>query len=231
VKIKFSTDNKVVLDHFRIIPAKKSIPDWYKNLETYMNEGKDSLDTMIENSGVHKTIKACVPVLDYLTSGYMIKSTIHMKIKNNNTEKESGISYMTSDTTMVGTHSHKQCPVHIEGEKKTYFKFNSPWTITTPKGYSCLFYQPFYENLDPSFRLMPAIVDTDTYDKPINFPGYITKNREVEIMPGNTLMCVFPFKRETWSSDIVLEEKKKSLFDHFIHGAYRKVFWRQKIYK
>lgn len=232
MKITFSTTNPVVARHFPVVPMKKAVPDWYKHIPQFTDEDGDSLTGLLKHGGqTGKTIRACVPVLDYLTSGYLIRSTIHTKARNEPNDKgEPGLVYMTSNTGMMGTHSHGQCPVTVKGEKRTYIKFNSPWTIKTPKGYSCLFYQPFFSDLDPKLQLFPAIVDTDTYDKPINFPGYM-EHGDVEVVPGDALMCVVPFKRDDWTSEVKLEQPPPSLFDSFIGGAYKRIFWRGKSFK
>ena len=234
MRITFTTDNPVIAEHFPVVPMKKAVPDWYKRVPNFVEEGGDTLDALLRDGGAtNRTIRACVPVLDYLTSGYVIRSSVHTRARNEpSADGEPGLVYMTSDTRMMGTHGHGQCPVHIEGARRTYIKFNSPWTIRTPKGYSCLFYQPFYDDLAaPRLRLFLAIVDTDTYDKPINFPGYFLGTEEVEVRPGDALMGVFPFKRDAWEADILVEPPRQSVFDHFLQGAYRRIFWRQKSYK
>ena len=70
-------------------------------------------------------------------------------------------------------HSHSQCPIELEGKKKSYFKISLPWRIKTPPGYSCLFMQPYY-HFEKEFALLPAIIDTDVCDlNSVHFPGYL----------------------------------------------------------
>lgn len=88
--------------------------------------------------------------------------------------------------------------------------------------------------MESRFTVMPAIVDTDTYDKPINFPGWIVGNDEVEVQPGTPLIAVLPFKREEWVSEIIVNEKeatKKTLFDKFLNEAYKRFYWSAKSYR
>lgn len=230
--IKFITADEIVAKHFSVEPAKKLIPDWYKQTPRIL--GDESIDTLAKVGGTsNRSIKACVPVMDYLTSGYIIKTTSHTKFQNDNADGQSGVKYATSDQSTIATHAHKQCPVKIDGELKTYIKFNSPWIIKTPPGYSCYFYQPFF-HMENRFAVMPAIVDTDTYDKPINFPGWIIGNDEVEVEPGTPLIAVFPFKREGWVSEVIVDEKevtKKTLFDRFLSEAYKRFYWSAKSYR
>ena len=231
-KIQFITADQAVSEHFAIEPSKKLIPEWYKDIPRFL--GSEDIDTLAQNkSNTNRSIKACVPVLDYLTSGYIIKTVSHTKFKNENTEETSGVKYYTSDVGSISTHSHKQCPVKIEGERKTYIKFNSPWIIKTPPGYSCYFYQPFF-HMENRFTLMPGIVDTDTYHKTINFPGWINGKEEVEVEPGVPIIAVFPFKREEWTSEVLVKPEefvKPTLFDKFLAEAYKRFYWSPKSYK
>jgi hypothetical protein len=57
--------------------------------------------------------------------------------------------------------------------------------------------------MNEGLELFSAIVDTDTYDSEILFPGYISTGvSDVNIPPGTPLMTVFPFKRDSWESEV-----------------------------
>lgn len=231
-KIKFITHDEIVAENFAVEPAKKIVPSWYKNTPKFTQP--ETIENLSKDGGTtRRSVKACIPVLDYLTSGYIIKATSHTRFQNSNTDEKSCIKYVTTDLSSISTHSHKQCPISIENENKTYIKFNSPWIIKTPPGYSCYFYQPFFQ-METRFTLMPGIVDTDTYDKPINFPGWINGKEEVEVEPGTPLIVVLPFKREAWTSELLLDPKefsKPRLFDKFLSEAYKKFYWKPKSYR
>lgn len=230
--IKFLTADPVVAKHFAVEPLKKNIPGWYKDVPRLFSE--ERIDDLIRvGNNTDRSVKACIPVQDYLTSGYLIKTVSHTKFRNTpgSAGDVCGVSYYTTDVESIATHGHKQCPVHIEGKRKTYIKFNSPWIIKTQPGYSCLFYQPFF-HMEDRFTVLPAIVDTDTYDLPVNFPGFIKGDAEVEVMPGEPLIAVFPFKRESWVSEVICEpERKPSLFSRFLNEGYKRAFWTRKSYR
>ncbi len=51
-------------------PASKLVPDWYKNMESYLDGIKKP-----DGSGITSgTIKRCMPVFDAITVGYIIES-------------------------------------------------------------------------------------------------------------------------------------------------------------
>jgi hypothetical protein len=54
------------------IPASKKMPEWYKSISRYVG-GKKRPPT--NSSSTNGTIKTCMPVLDVMTSGYLILSS------------------------------------------------------------------------------------------------------------------------------------------------------------
>ena len=210
------------------------MPEWYKNIPMLM--GPEGVDEYLEMTKTvdrtRRTIRHCVPVLDYMTSGYLIRAAAHIKVKPTDDPETDikGIRYFTAQMGSFELHGHAQCPVKIGGEKKTYIKFTNPWLIRTPPGYSCLFYQPFY-NLEERYTLLPAIVDTDKHDVPVNFPGYLNGPDEIEVLPGDPLMAVFPFKRDDWKMEIVTRAKGPSIMDLFLTAAYKTMNWSKKSFK
>ena len=234
MKIEFITNDQLLAAKFPVEPIKKSVPDWYKNIPMLLgSEGVDDYFAMEkEGSKTRRTIRHCVPVLDYLTNGYLIRTTAQIKVKPTDEPDTDvkGLRYYTAQVGSFDTHNHAQCPVPIKGERKTYIKINNPWLIRTPPGYSCLFYQPFY-NMEPRYTLLPAIVDTDRHDTPINFPGFLNGPDEIDIMPGEPLMAVFPFKRDDWKMETIVRERGPSFMSLFLTTAYKTLGWSKKSYR
>jgi hypothetical protein len=114
-------------------------------------------------------------------------------------------------------------------------KFNNPYGIKTPPGYSCLFIQPLHR--ESRFTIFPGIVDTDTYTSQVNFPFILNDENWEGIIPAGTPMAqVIPFKRESWTHSFgsekeikeerLVSQKRKSMFIN----AYKKHFWNRKSY-
>jgi hypothetical protein len=229
-------------------PIKKHIPEWYKNLESKIPT--DLHDK--QNYGRKKTIKKCVPVLDYMTSGYVIRAVSDFSFSRKiSTEMNSKIevinfySHVENEIQVptIGTHAHLQFPLVLQDVKKCLLKFNNFWRIKTPPGYSCLFYQPFYF-LEQRFTILPGIVDTDEFNHPVSFPFYINAYGDQElsfdIKAGEPLVCVMPFKRDSWGSKfspsirdingkIIGDLPEKELkFTTMMSDAYRSIFHQKK---
>jgi hypothetical protein len=204
------------------VPIKINIPEWFKKLD-------HSVDS--------KTVKGCMPFLDTLTSGYLLKLgqdyRIQHNIKNIDTQKRYSLltpalsTDSNADETLLKMNVHARAhpldahPIfQISGssllEKNKFLpvnKFYNPWIIKTPPGYSCLFVSPL-NNADDRFSIISAIVDTDTYTQYINFPFIVNGDKYPEldtiVKKGTPYVQVIPFKRDNWRMKVKkITEKMK----------------------
>jgi hypothetical protein len=229
--VEFSTLDEVALKAFHPLPAAAAIPDWYRALPLADSAGC-SYKKQYQHNNTRFSVKGCVPVLDYLTSGYVLRlhSDVGFTVEEVNGEEH--VWWYTGDVpNFISTHNHVQCPTLIDGKKKTYIKFALPWVIKTPPGYSCLFYQPEYM-FNEHFRLLPAIVDCDTYDQQVNFPCYMLKEGSFKLDAGTPLVVVLPYKRDDWDSKITLATKANpNLVIRYFERGYKKLFHSKKSFK
>jgi hypothetical protein len=192
------------------VPIKLNIPEWYKKL----NHSIDNL-----------TVKGCMPFLDSLTSGYLLKMPQDFNVRHNvineKGEKDSfqtfGLHDMSPILIAKQINLNSGIDVHpvrqlmgssfIEKNKNLpFYKILNPWKIKTPKGYSTLFMQPVHR--ESVFTILPGLVDTDTYSAPVNFPFVLNDvNFEGLIPKGTPIAQVIPIKRENWTMEFG-EEKE-----------------------
>jgi hypothetical protein len=66
-------------EEIKPIPAKNSIPEWFKKIPTTLS--KDLR---------HRSIKACLPVLDSITAGYLLRLPQDIVIQENFEKNEEG---------------------------------------------------------------------------------------------------------------------------------------------
>ena len=226
MKITFTNTSGIDIEQPQ--PASKFVPDWYKNMESYVGGNKKPNG----NGGTDATIKRCMPVFDAITAGYIITSPadIYVSIKDGNQFFE------WSSLGLISFHPIEQAPEHPARKPHAYPKWNNPWAIKTPKGYSVLFTQPMHR--ESVFTILPGIVDTDTYTAPVNFPMVINDpNFEGLIPKGTPIAQVIPFKREGWQMEIGSEKELKE--QHSItqklqtkfFDRYKSMFWSRKEYK
>lgn len=225
---KITFTNMLGFDFFPPKPALSQIPDWYKNTPEYINENGKKF---INNFNPH-TIKKCMPVFDAMTSGYILYTQVDIQVY-----QQEGVPFYTwPSQNAISFHPIEQAPLHPAKNELAYPKWNNPYTIVTPPGYSVLCTQPFHRS--SVFTVLPGIVDTDTYNLPISFPFVLNDTKWEGIIPAGTPMAqVIPFKRDSWKHTIgsdkermkqgLLENKLKTI----LFNSYKKQFWNKKEYK
>lgn len=191
------------------IPSKLNIPDWYKKLDHTTTEA---------------TVKGCMPFLDSLIIGYILKMPQDFHVKHNvDNVNDKGQPIKDSFQTFslhllhnalvaksinlnagIDVHPIKQlhgCPYVEKNKNLPIYKILNPWKIKTPRGYSCLFVPPL-NNSDDRFSIIPGVVDTDVFPVEINFPMVINGDKyptlETTIKKGTPYVQVIPFKRDAW---------------------------------
>lgn len=234
-------------DYFKLgedypIAAKVNIPQWFKEL-----------NHSVEN----KTVKGCMPFLDSLTAGYILKMPQDFAIKHNienegkraiwqkpaaSEDNISIINCLNINNTNIQIHNREQlgeCPYNEQNKNLPYHKILNPWFIKTPPGYSCLFL-PLLNNEDDRFFPLSGIVDTDTFKTEINFPivinGYKYPQLDTVIKKGTPYVQVIPFKRESWKMKVSKKTTKEIVANRMnfmlkvIHN-YKTRFWNKKSWK
>jgi hypothetical protein len=210
------------------LPASSFIPDWYKNMTSYITGEKKPVGDTPTNA----TIKRCMPVFDAITAGYIITlpADVYVSVKDG----QQLFEWPSLD--LIEFHSTSQATTHPARNQYAYPKWKNHWAIKTPKGYSTLFIQPMHR--ESVFSILPGVVDTDEYTAPVNFP-FVINDPEFEgyIYKGTPIAQVIPFKRDTWEMQIggekELEEQKNvtrknntKFFD-----KYKTMFRAKKEYK
>ena len=201
--IKF-TDTIGVPEEYRPVPASKIIPDWYKNLESYIG-GEKRPDG---NAGTTATAKRCMPIFDAISGGYIIST--HSDLWVSQRPDENGKIqpyYEWANFGAISFHPKQQLPEHPDGagHEQSYPKWNNAWAITTPPGYSSLFISPLHR--ETPIIVLPGIVDTDIYKAPVNFPFVLRDPKMDGLIPAGTpIMQVIPIKRDEWQMEIGTQE-------------------------
>jgi hypothetical protein len=168
------------------VPAKLSMPDWFKRLPAV-----DDSVVSATNNGL--TVKRCMPFLDAMTLGFILPlaATTRLAIKDGGKAVEAGWEF---DKVMVSNHGSHQITGHPLAGRPP-MKFHNYWTIRTPPGWSCLFVAPLNRAPLP-VSIIAGVVDTDTYHSLINFPFFATGSDGVHVLEqGTPLVQVIPFRR------------------------------------
>jgi hypothetical protein len=225
-----------VPDEFAPVPAGKLLPDWYKNLDSFLGGEKRT-----DGKGTSPaTAKRCMPMFDAMTAGYIIVTHCDLKVSQVIGEDGEYHAYYEWPSFDVLTfHTRAQLPMHpldTSDVKDAYPKWMNTWAISTPPGYSCLIMSPLHS--DTPIAVLPGVVDTDSYKATVHFP-FVLKNPKFEgIIPAGTpLAQVIPIKRESWQ---LAFGKKQEIEEHLsiskrlrvrIYDSYKTQFRQLKEYR
>ncbi len=212
---------------FKPVPASKLIPDWYKNIESYIGDKEPKFD-----GSTPATVKRCMPVFDSIAMGYLILLPADVRVS----WKDDAPYYEWASGDLISFHPVSQAKNHPAHNGFAYPKWNSPWVIETPKGYSSLLVQPFHR--DSPFTILPGVVDTDSYTSEVNLPFVLNDPKWTGTIPAGTpIVQVIPFKRESWEMKLggVDQLIQKSKVDIFLRtkffDRYKTLFRQPKEYK
>lgn len=215
-----------------VAPARKFIPEWYKNMAPHSKDVGDN-----ETSS---TVKRCVPFLDAMMLGYVIPLWADFHCETDETSAK--ITSKWND--LVHPHKASQIAGSPFGDSqfgKNPLKFNSPWLIRTEPGWSVLITAPFNHG-DAPFHILTGIIDTDNYKSFVNFPFVWTQPNFKGVVPrGTPIAQVIPFKREELATEAIIDtlteedflnerRVKASLASSMIH-AYKQEHWEKKFNK
>jgi hypothetical protein len=232
--IKF-TDTLGVPEEYRPVPASKIIPDWYKNLESYVG-GEKRPDGEAQTTA---TAKRCMPIFDAITAGYIILTHTDLFVSQKSDEDGKMVPYYEwSYFSAIGFHPKSQLPEHPDGagHQRAYPKWSNAWSIKTPPGYSTLFISPLHR--ETPIMVLPGVVDTDTYNAPVNFPFVLRDPKMDGLIPAGTpIMQVIPFKREGWQMEIGSNEELQQQanvtrrLNSVFFDRYKRLFRQPKEYR
>jgi len=128
----------------------------------------------------------------------------------------------------------EQCDLKKFEVGRVLFKFNNPWVIETPKGWSVQIKNPA-NNFSNDIHLLEGVVDTDEYVNNINFPFVWTGADVGEwIIPkGTPIAQVIPFERKKISKTVcaINETKRTEILNKMgtiFNDRYRSMFWHKR---
>jgi hypothetical protein len=216
------------------VPASSLIPKWYKDLNVHSGGGGNK--PLVRDFGTDKTLKSCMPFLDGITAGYLLKLPLDLSVDID----ENGIKHLnwiTKDYSPISVHDKSQVGEYPipSGYDKEIFKIHGTWGIQTPPGYSLMYIHPL-GRFDLPFYTFHGIVDTDQHYVPINMP-FVLKTDFVGVIPrGTPYSQLIPIKREKWESNSMdFEDFDPSVTTSSIllsiEKWYKDRVWQKKEYK
>lgn len=212
------------------IPAKKYIPEWFKDAESFY------VDSRTPEAGEKAGLKECKPYMDAMVTGYYLVWPCDVHIKPT---ADGGVSItwdeeMSRDFVAERPKEMGATMPRPYGFAPNHMVFSGMWGWKTPKGWSTIVTHPLNQ-VELPFYTVTAVVDTDTFSGAGNIPFFVRADWEGTIKKGTPFAQIIPIKREQWKmvgNDQGLLEKLE--FDAKVvrdkNRAYKKVMWFRKDY-
>lgn len=212
------------------ILAKTSVPQWYKDGETfYYSDGKEE-----KTAG----LKTCIPFLDAITSGYLLVTPFDIFIGHENDDKEKlSIKWngpQSWDTFVMERPKESGSTIpRPAGHLSNHFVWSSRWGWKSPRGYSTFVTHPL-NRYDLPFTTMSGFMDSDKAIINGNIPFFLKEGFTGVIPAGTPIAQVIPVKRKSWQVIIdKLGASSSKMQSNEIAGEkayYKKHLWVRKEY-
>jgi hypothetical protein len=239
-KIKFVAANEYGWNIApRPYPSSQAVPQWWKDMTPYIvdEDNPDGKKLLIKNLRINASPKKCMPMLDSITSGYIIPLWADIQVRSASDSEYIPNIFWKTEREVFEAHIDGAGKIQVpDGYCNSIFKFINMWTIKTPPGYSIMISSPVGHN-DIPFKCVPAIVDTDKYDAALPTPVFLKDGFEGIVERGTPMIQVTPFKRESWESEFDLYKGNEYLYKQekylkaVAFGNYIKTQWSKKSYK
>lgn len=228
-KIRFiSSDEYAEITIEKPVPASQCLPDWWAKMPSTIDS---SCPLRTKNE---ETVKACMPILDGITAGYIQRLWTDIYISDDG----SAYRYSQKPEPMIMreyNHNHR-FPIP-DGFYSSECAWQQPYIPQTPKGTSCLITHPI-NRIDLPFFTMSGIIDTDkdlfvTWGQ---LPFFIRKGFTGIIPCGTPLYQIIPFQRDNWKTEEFIVDdryrvKAESNLNKYFVGGYKKLYRTKKVWE
>lgn len=220
-------------------PAKLEIPDWYRKAEKFYESNGE------KTAG----LKTCMPFLDTLTSGYVLKTPVNIYVNEEKNEKDFSSLFGNKENNLRirwdGPESLQNFIVERPpesgstmprpaGHYPNHLVFSEFWSIKTPRGWSLLMTHPLNRH-DLPFTTASGIIDSDKWFAPGNVPFFIKKDFSGVIPRGTPFAQIIPIKRAEWQMAIdpglADTNYKQASMVRNTENSYKKAMWKRKRYE
>lgn len=214
-------------------PAKAYIPKWYKDAEQWLGGGPK-----IEGYQGNAALKACVPFLDTLTSGYILQLNQDVQVTRGPKGSTPKITWLIQpDPIMLRSPELGRTIPRPAGHDDDHWAWVTQFGIKVPIGYSVLVTHPL-NRFDLPFTTLTGIMDSDIHFTAGNLPFFLHSDFEGIIPDGTPIAQIIPIKRDKWTSETSYDEdlawkSSQLIYDsrRVLSGYYKKNSWSKKYYE
>lgn len=219
-------------------PISRTIPDWFRKADRFaINPYTNEPWINPQDGGKVPTWKACPAVFDVMASGYALRTPCDIEFYINNGE----IACRVLDNQYQDfIHPRDEMPQfeHPAGYYKKHFAWWMDWAIEVPEGYSVLYTHPM-NRFELPFLSTSGVVDNDKVNMPGTMPFFVREGWTGIVKAGTIYSQLFPFKRDSWESEVLIEDPnllyKKNMDNAAKYrvpsgGVYKNEVWEKRTY-
>ena len=220
-KLKFESVHEAYPDI--IVPAKKNVPQWYKDEKV--------------PEGMRKTWKNCVPFLESMVTGYNVLLPVDIMVKQINGKPFIDWNQSSHGVRVLGSklnESIDRIPTPA-GCHKDSFYWHFPVCFEVPVGYSCLITHPL-NRFDLPFQSLSVVMDGGYTLTPYAFVTFFLHEGFEGIIPqGTPIAHIVPYKNDAWTAEqtpglVAKGELTRMKSTSVYSGWYKKTWWTKKQY-
>lgn len=220
-------------------PSSKVMPEWYTKADRYFKDPNTGEYYKDENDDKIATWKACMPFMDIMMSGYVMRTPCDIEFYLDENNK---ICSKINDKKNKDFCSDRPPMLNFyqpDGYYLHHFAWWIDWGVILPEGYSAMYTTPF-NRFDLPFINTSGIIDNDVVNLSGNLPFFIREGWTGVLPKGTPFVQIFPFKREDWSSSIVVEDPFKLPEKNMENskkyrvpggGVYKNIDWHRRVYE
>tara|TARA_A100001035_G_scaffold276170_1_gene270726 strand:+ start:3926 stop:4672 length:747 start_codon:yes stop_codon:yes gene_type:complete len=200
--------------------ANKFLPEWYKKMKLG-NKADTMMNEKMSWEGT-KGAKDCPAIQDYFTTGIVIPlwgDFLFKTYKTNEGLTEQHWDFSTAHAlnypleNFVDYHNQMQIG-EMDIETTMYaqiLKFQLPYKIIVPEGYSILYQDPFY-HFRKEIKCLSGVVEADKWGF-VAFP-FSLEQSDFYLEAGTPLVHCFVYKRESEKIDLITRSGTDEEYEH-----------------
>lgn len=209
-------------------PIKKFLPEWYRRAEATFVDPKTGHE--------EKGLKACVPFLDVMLSGYTLVTPFDIYVSR----KEDGSLHLAwngphdSNSFIAERPSQSGSTLPTPaGHLSNHLIWSGEWGFKLPRGWSMLVTHPI-NRYDLPFTTWSGLIDSDRFWANGNLPFALKEDFIGTIPEGTPFAQLIPVKRAKWQA--IYDQSKVEAY--MLQGeaarspktSYKKTKWVRKEY-
>jgi hypothetical protein len=219
-------------------PISRTIPEWFRKADRFaINPYTNEPWINPADGGKVPTWKACPAVFDVMASGYALRTPCDIEfslINGKITARVLDPQYQD----FCGPREEMPQFEHPTGYYKEHFAWWMDWAIEVPEGYSVLYTHPM-NRFELPFLSTSGVVDNDKVNLPGTMPFFIREGWTGILEAGTVYSQLFPFKRDSWESEVFVEDPnllyKKNMDNAAKYrvpngGVYKNEVWEKRTY-